>query len=343
MICGRFVSAVLLGILPAGASLAQDQVFVKTGPPVSGDITGLSVNELEIKTRQGPRKIASRDIVKLGFNGEPNEVRTARIRMAAGQFEEALALLRRIDASAVSRPEQKVNLAFLNAMTQARIAMTGGGDKSGAASALVDFVKANGDSVHYYTACETLGELAFSMGRYDVADQFFEKVAAAPWKDYELRAKRLKAQSLYGAGKYEEARAVYGQVLDADADDAACRRQKLMSEVGQAVCEAQIGDIDEAMKRLHAVIKGNDPSDSQLFGRTYNALGVSYIKAGRPEDALLAFLHVDLLFSKDVESHAEALYHLQTLWVTAKKSDRAVEAKNRLQQEYGGTVWASKK
>lgn len=342
MIFCRSVFTIFLVLLPVCVLSAQDQVFVKTGPPVSGDITKVSTNELEIKTRQGVRKISSRDILKLGFNNEPNEVRTARIRMAAGQHEEALALLGRIDEATITRAEQKVNFAFLNASAQAHIAMTGGGDKGQAASALVEFVKANEDSVHFYTACETLGQLAFSMGRFDVADQFFEKVAAAPWKDFELRAKRLKAHALYSAGKFVEASDVYGEVLVSTADDAASRRQKLLSEVGQAVCEAQTGDVDQAMKRLEAVIKGNDPSDSQLFGRTYNALGVSHMKAGRSEDALLAFLHVDLLFSKDVESHAEALYYLQTLWVTAKKSDRAVAAKNRLQQEYGGTVWASK-
>lgn len=339
------VTAIVIAIgtaIDTQGALGQDQIQVRNGPAVSGDITSVSKNEIEIKTRQGVRKIATRDIVRLGFENEPTEVKTARVRMGAGQYKEALVLLDRIDAESVKRPEFQANLAFLKATAHARVALTGGGDKNAAAGNLVNFVSSNEDSVHYYSACETLGELAFSMGRFEVADTYFGKVAEAPWKDYELRAKRLKAQALYNGEKYNESNAVYVEILASAADDADSRKQKLFAEVGQAVCTAQTGDIDAAVKQLQDLIRSNDATDSELFGRAYNALGVSHLKAGRSEDALLAFLHVDLLFSKSAEAHAESLFYLNQLWTAVKKPDRAVSAKNRLQQQYGGTVWASK-
>lgn len=310
---------------------------------MNGDFVAVSKNEIEIKTRQGNRKIATRDLVRLGFNGESNEVKTARQRMGDGQFKEAVLLLDRIDASTIKRPEQKANLAYLKAVAKARVALTGGGDKNAAAADLVTFVAENGESVHYYAACETLGELAFSMGRFDVADTYFEKVAEAPWKDYELRAKRLKAQALYNGEKYDEAKAVYSEVASSPADDSDSRRQKTLAEVGLSVCTAQTGDVAMAIKQLQDIIKANDPqADPELFGRAYNALGVSHLKAGSSEEALLAFLHVDLLFSRSPEAHAEALYYLNQLWTEVKKADRAILANSRLKQLYGGTVWASK-
>lgn len=335
------ISLATISMAPAPA-FAQDQVQVRSGPAVTGEITSVSKNELEIKTRQGARKIATRDIVRLGFENEPSEVKTARQRIGDRQYKEALVLLGRIDAESVKRPELQANLAFLKATANARVALTGGGDKNAAAAELVNYVNNNADSVHYYAACETLGELAFSMGRFEVADTFFGKVAEAPWKDYELRAKRLKAQALYNGEKFAESNTVYGEILASTADDADSRRQKLFAEVGQAVCTAQTGEIDAAVKRLQDVIRTNDSTNVELFGRAYNGLGVSHLKAGRPEDALLAFLHVDLLFSKSAEAHAESLFYLNQLWTTVKKPDRAVSAKNRLQQQYGGTVWASK-
>lgn len=334
--------ALLVALLPACAAFAQDQVVVRTGAPISGEITSVSKNEVEIKTRTGSRKVPTPDVVQLAFANESNDVKTARTRIRNGQYEQALTLLGRIDADSIKRPEQKANLSYLKATAQARVALTGGGDKNAAASALVAFVNGNEDSVHYYSACETLGELAFSMGRFEVADQFFGKVAEAPWKDYELRAKRLKAQALYNGEKYAEASGVYGEILAASADDADSRKQKLLAEVGQAVCAAQTGDVAAAVNRLQEVIRTNDSADTELFGRAYNALGVSHLKAGRSEEALLAFLHTDLLFSNSAEAHAEALYYLNQLWGTVNKPDRAVSAKNRLQQQYGGTVWASK-
>jgi hypothetical protein len=71
-------------------------------------------------------------------------------------------------------------------------------------------------------------------------------------------------------------------------------------------------------------------------------MGQCYLKSNKPKDALLAYLHTDILFYGDPESHAEALYYLDKLWQQVDRPERALQARKLLQQRYRGSVWANK-
>ena len=51
---------------------------------------------------------------------------------------------------------------------------------------------------------------------------------------------------------------------------------------------------------------------------------------------MLAFLHTDLMYSADADSHAEALYYLSKHWTDVNK---AAIAKSTLRERYAGSVW----
>ena len=129
--------------------------------------------------------------------------------------------------------------------------------------------------------------------------------------------------------------------LDAVLRQLVIEHEKLLAQAGKASCLAGTGSPDEGIKTAEDIIAKNSPeNNAELFGRTYNALGACYLKLKKPQDALMAYLHTDVLFYSNPEVHAEALYNLSKLWLALKKQDRADSARNLLTDRYAGSVWA---
>ena len=92
---------------------------------------------------------------------------------------------------------------------------------------------------------------------------------------------------------------------------------------------------------LHEVIQGNPPEDAAAQAPAYNTLGDCLRAANRPKDALFAYLHTDLLYSKDKEEHPRALHQIAELYRQLKQDGRADEFAQRLKQEYPRSPWAA--
>lgn len=332
-----------LWLFASGSAQAQrDQIDPVTGPQLTGTITKVSPTEVEIDARGGVKQVAVNEIESISFTDEPMDLRTGRNRALAGQLEDGLALLGRIPAESLSSDLVKADLEFYRAYCQARLSLTGGGDKNAAAKALIDFVNARPQSFHYFEACQLIGDLAFAMGRFSAAMEYYQRIAKAPWPEYQMRARVLEARALVAQSQFAEALQRYDDVLKMPLDTAAATREKLLAQIGRAVCLAETGKPDEAQQIVEGIIRDNDPQDAVLFARAYNALGLAHLKAQRSKDALLAYLHVDLLFNSDADAHAEALYQLGQLWTTVGQSERAVEARSLLKSRYAGSPWAAK-
>lgn len=153
----------------------------------------------------------------------------------------------------------------------------------------------------------------------------------------------LSAGALIKNGDFAGAQKSYEAVIASKTDTKPARRQKLFARVGRGRCLAETESPESGLKLIEDVIIENDPTDRELFGRAYNSQGYCYLKAGQNKAALMAFLHVDVLFYSEPEIHAEALHHLTKLWAVTKKNDRSVAARKLLDQRYGGSVWAQKK
>jgi tetratricopeptide (TPR) repeat protein len=330
----------LLGTLPAQAQ--RDRVNPVSGGPATGTITSVSPTEVVIEVRGSARRFAVNEIASVSFTEDPNELGTARTRALAGQYEEALTLLNRIPADSLRRDLVRADWEYYRAYSLANMSLAGGGDKNAAAKSLIDFLAARPQSHHHFSATELVGRVAFAMNRHSSASDYFQKLAAAPWPETRIRAQVLQARSLVAQQKFDEALQQYDAVIANPIDTVEANREKVLARIGRAECLAETGKPDEGQGIVESVIRDNDAQDGRLFARAYNTLGICHLRADRPKEALLAFLHVDLLFPNNPEEHAQALYHLGQLWTTVGKSDRAVAARSLLKSRYSGTSWASK-
>ena len=327
-----------VGSSPAFAQL--DKVFGPKGVPVSGTVTEVAPDKVVMDVGGSPREFPVNEIVRVVYGDEPSELSRARDNVLQGQNEDAVEALKAVAMDSVTRDLVKADIEFYRAYATAKIAMAGGGNPQAADDALFAFVRTNRTSFHVYDATELLGNLALSQGKFEDAAKRFSFLGKAPWADYRMRANVSEARALTQQKKFAEALVKYEAIIGMGENTPEANRQKQFAQVGKAFCQSETGQAEEGVKALEDLIKNNDPKDTALFARVYTALGNCHLKANRTKEALMAFLHVDLLFNADGESHAEALFHLSKLWAAVNKSDRAVAARNLLKERYSGSTWA---
>ncbi len=342
---------VILGVMLATAlslpavALAQleDQIYTSGGAPTRGTITAMSPTKVTIDTTGGTRELTVNEIRKINYGGEPGELKSARDAAARGQLEDALESLNKLNPADAPRDVIKQDIEYYKGYCQGKLAMTGGGDKAAAATNLLNFVKANSGSYHFFEAAELLGDLALGLQSYDAAVKYYGSLANAPWPEYQMKSAVLVASALRAQDNFAGALAKYDEVLGMGLDTAEATEQKLLAQAGKALCLAETGKPEDGIAIVEKVIADNDPQQSPiLFGRAYNALGACYRKQGKTKDALLAYLHTELMFNSEPETNAEALYHLSELWASVNRSDRAVRARGLLKDRYSGSAWAKK-
>jgi tetratricopeptide (TPR) repeat protein len=334
--------AVFASVLATTHAPAFDEIRVAGRPVQSGTIRSMSPTEVVLEATGRRTTYNVNEIVDVSFDLEPLELKTARRLIGSGQHDMALQKLQAIDMASVSRDVILQDIAFYKAYAAAKLALGGGGDKNEATREMVAFWQENNTNYHFFEAVETLGDLAVAIGRYDTAAKFYAQLAEAPWASHKLRATVLEGRALEAQDKYIEAQEKYEKVIGVRDDIPGAPEQKLFAVLGKAACLAATKRPDDGIKIVDTVIAKGDPSDIGLFARAYNTLGRCYLLSNQPQDALLAYLHTDILFYGDPESHAEALYHLDKLWQQVDRPERALQARKLLKQRYGGSPWARK-
>ncbi|MEX2176674.1 MAG: tetratricopeptide repeat protein [Pirellulaceae bacterium] len=335
--------ALVAALAGANAARAQslDQVQVVKGPPSRGTVSKITKDAVTLDMSGIGRPFPVNEITRVLFEGEPSELAAARMHVLQKNYGAALQELRKLDGQNGFKPFVAADIAYYKATCLAQQAMTEGGDKPAALKTLLDWVKSNADSFHFYEAAETLGDLAAASGDYAKAVTYYTGLSGAPWGDYQMRGNIAVGRALIAQKQYSEALQKFESVIAADLSTTEATTQKQLATVGKAVCLAETDKVDVALALLNDLIAKNDPADGALFARAYNALGNCYLKMDRPKDALQAYLHTDILFYAETEAHAEALYRLSKLWNDVNKADRAVAARNTLRERYAGSVWAS--
>jgi tetratricopeptide (TPR) repeat protein len=340
------VAALLLlasGLLPiSAAAQTSDIVHMTNGRQIRGEIDTISATEISLNVRGAPQQIPVVEVDRITFSREPTQLRQARDRIRTGQLLDALLSLNQINRQALDRESEfiETDIEFYTAYCQAKLALSMGTDLTPVSLAMFKFINDHADSYHYFQAVETLGDLAMALEKYGGAIKYYRRLAKAPWPALRMRGELLEARALRSDGKYGEAVEKYERVAAAQLSTPDANRMQTLARVGRAACQAELGQGAEAVKSIEQIIAENDSQDTELFASAYNALGACFRQMNQPQDALLAYLHVDLLFYQVAGDHAESLYHLGNLWSQMRNPQRAEAARRVLKTRYPGSRWA---
>jgi tetratricopeptide (TPR) repeat protein len=339
----RSLSFLVVLVLFAAPAWAIDQIKTPKAL-IGGTISEIGKYTVKIK-RTGDREetVQVNEIEYIRFDGEPAQLNLIRSTLNAGRYKDALEGLNKLNLDN-AKPGVQQEVEFFRAVASARLALAGEGTVADAGKLMNAFVQAHSNSWHYLEACEVLGDLFVAINNYPLAQQKYGELEQAPWANMKMRGGVLKGRALQGEGKFDEAAAAFDAVLKLAATESGelIDAQKQAATIGKAACLAQTGKQAEAIQLLEEVIAKADPEQAELHALAYNALGASYRKAGNTKGALLAYLHVDVLYNSYSSAHAEALANLAQLWKEIGNADRALESEQLLAERYPSSKWNKK-
>jgi len=337
-----------LCLISSGMGRAADQIRIRSeATAIRGQIMEMAFDKVGIdRTGTGVvEQIAVNKIASISFDDEPTELGSARKNVADGRYEDALTSLGEIPAVNTLRVVVQQDVQFYTALCRAKIALAGSETISvtDAGKELYTFLMANKGNYHYLEANEVLGDMLVATGKYDQAETYYRVLQSAPWDDYKMRASVLLGRALLAQPeKATEAGRQFQMVLDSTIQGKEADAQRLAARLGKAAFLALTDQADQAVALVQQVIADASPENTSLHAQAYNTLGNAHRKAGRTKEALLAFLHVHVLFHGEAEAHAEALFNLAELWKAVNKQERAVAARQILKSRYGSSPWAQR-
>jgi tetratricopeptide (TPR) repeat protein len=334
------ICATVIVSSPAAAQRVSDRVRLARGSE-SGEVVSSTAYEIALnKGLPDGKQIPVNEIKAILFDGEPSELGQARVNAANGAYANALELLEKMDVRSVKRDLILQEFEFYKAWCAGKMALAGQGAIADAGRQLNNFVRSHPNNFHCLEVRQAMGDLLMAGGAYDKAEVQYAELAKAPWPDFKMRAAVAIGRSLQAQDKHSQAIQQFDAALAIQAEGAEAENQRLAATLGKAVSMADTGNVDQAVGIIEKVIHDADPEQKELHARACIALGKCYEKASRSKDALLWFLHVDVLYNSVPEAHAESLSHLVALWTAMGQNERAREARQLLNERYGESRWA---
>lgn len=333
------VALAAAGLLAASAAAQNDRVRTLDGYE-SGEVTDVSPLEVTLQRGSRAQQIPVSEVRSVQFGGEPDALTQARVNALNGGYEQALAALESVPASELSNPYVRQEVEFYRAYAAAKLALQGAGSVSDAGKRLGAFVSQHRQSFHRLEASELLGDLLMAVGNHAAAQNQYELLGKTPWPAVKARGAVLVGQALQAQGKHAEALSSFQSALDIAGETPDALPQRDQALLGRAVSLGATGKVDQGAQLARQVILEAEGDSPGLRAKAYNALGACYLQAEKPKDALFAYLHVDLLYNGQPDAHAEALYHLASLWEEIGKPIEARAARQTLKNRYAATSWA---
>ena len=324
-------------------SAQEDRIFTfKSGAAIKGKILEITNEKVVIEVRGANQSFATNEIARILFEGEPPQLTRTKDSIGQGNLDQAMDEFKKIDVASIKSEQIKKDYAFYNGYLAASNALRGKGDAAAASALLLNWAKSNSTSHLFYSASEKLGELAMAMGAPDRASKYFGKIAESKFPDLQVKGNYLTGKALLALKQTVEAKSKFATVADAKVSDSPSLKYKKLANIASVCCDAAEGKSDQALQALEKMVDEGDSTDAELFSELYNAMGGILRATGKNEEAIFAYLKIDLLYSSELDVHAEALYWLSQLWPKVGESQRAMESKSKLSKLYRTSQWLEK-
>jgi tetratricopeptide (TPR) repeat protein len=338
------LAAVMLSVA-ADSTLAIDVIQRRsTSTKGQGEITAISKTEVTLKPRTGDAvAIPANDIVQIDWTGEPAGLKLARSDESGGRLQKALDSYNKLLGDIKSEtPNLKVDVEFAIDRTIAKQALADPAKQDDAIKRLEEFRAKHGESYHFYTGLNLLGQLYLAKNDAAKAKSVYEALSQSPFNDAKMAAKIAGARLSLLENNPAAALPAFEAVSQMKADNPAEASKVQEAKLGIAQCLQLQKEYDKAIALLEKVIEDLPAEEAAIQAEAYLRQGDCLEASGKPKDALLAYLHVDVLFPAEKVRHAEALYHLAKLWGVVQQPERAADAADRLATEYPNSPWTQK-
>ncbi|SIO66721.1 Tetratricopeptide repeat-containing protein [Singulisphaera sp. GP187] len=336
-------------LLPAGSlmlalgvsAVADDVVLVPnstvknaTGGRVRGTVQSESASEVVVKLGTTTTNVPSAEIISINYTGQPPSMVQAESREAAGALAEAADLYKKAAGEADGKPFIQQAAQFHHANALAELALADTARAPEAITLLNAFVKAHPNGRQIVSALDSLARLQLQKEDYAAVEKLVAEMAKQPQSAD--RASILRAKVFAKKGEFDKAITEYDRLIK-DAPEGSARRRD--AQLARAESLAGQKKFEAAETELRSVINATSPEDYATQSAAYNTLGDCLRAAGRPKEALDAYLHTDILYAKDKEQHPRALAHISQLWRVLKRDDRADEVWQQLKKDYPNSRW----
>lgn len=329
-------------VLFAASAQAIDSVRTSAGSSVNGKVTAISSTAVTVESSSGAKEIPANDVVSITFENEGTPIKQLRAAAMNGRWEEAQAAIEKLKIDENTRKGIAQDAQFLTAYVAAKLALLGEGEITDAGKMMVEFVNQNPDSYHFFPANEVVGDLLVANRAFGPAENFYAKLAKSPWPEMQMRAKMAIARARVAQKKMAEAAQMYEEVLAMKAEGERADAYRAEATIGKLRSALETGKADDVIQAVEQIINKADADQADVLGPAYNVLGLALKKAGKTKEALMAFLHVDVLYSSAADAHAEALLNLAELFNGLQQTERAVRARRTLEERYPNSPWAQK-
>ena len=330
--------------------VAADQVFTSE-ETLFGEIESVSTEAVRFVPRGSTntiREIGVTDVVMIQYSDEPKYLIEAKKRLIKNDFGGAFEAIKKVSEDEIQSASVAVRseYAYVRAVAAGHVAVDTTEGLSQALTYIEEALDQFTRSIHYYDLLEAAGDLEGALGRYDKAAALYEKISRGP-PPMVVRAERLQGNVLAAEGRHIEAIAEFENVQSVDLEGVFIEQEKMMACLGQAESLISLSRFDESVSLIGSMLAEASPegvpvtATNILFGKAYSLLGQSLLEMKKDQDALIAYLTVDLVYGDAPGTHAESLFRLFHLWNKGGYPRRAEEVRERLIKNYPQSTWAA--